>query len=160
RWALGDLEVEAVASCADVRETCVPLWRESAEPVAERGRFVAWAASHAAVIAMANPEAAPGCALGLREAALSPRSTMALVLTADDLAVVEVPERRELKDAATRLGRAMAANDIQDTQHLDAFARASPSGRVAPWLERGPNTLVVVPRLSALVRLHELPNEI
>ena len=40
----------------------------------------------------------------------------------------EVPGRKELKDAAYRLGRAMATNGIADTRHLDAFARARAGG--------------------------------
>jgi hypothetical protein len=159
RWESSDLSVHIVASCADTPDqTCVPLWSDSAD--GERARFLAWVASRAAVIDLGARPGALACAQALRDKVPSPQSTIALVLTDDDLALKEVPERRELKDAAYRLGRAMAANEIEDTQHLDAFARSSPAGRVANWLEATPTTVLVVPRLSALARVPELATEI
>ena len=54
----------------------------------------------------------------------------------------------------------MAVAKREDNQKLDALGRAAPTGRVAPWLSVGPNALLVVPRLSALVAIAGLDGEI
>jgi hypothetical protein len=156
-WSSPELEVRVVASCREAAGvTCVALWGTSSDALAERARFLAWPASRAAVVDLGAREPALACAAQLREDVPIASSAIALVLTADDLALKEVPERRELKDAARRLGRAMAANEIEDKEHLEAFARAAPSGDAAAWLGAKPGYVVVVPRLSALVRVAEL----
>ena len=54
----------------------------------------------------------------------------------------------------------MAANGVDDTKDLEAFARAVRGERVAPWLRLSPTQVLVVPRLSALGRRDELRREI
>jgi hypothetical protein len=164
-WTTSDLTVRLARSCAEARpegdEVCAPLWTDHAErgPVA-RARFLAWAASRAAVVDLATPAAAETSARALRVRVSAPSSPIALVLTGDDLALRPVAERADLEDAARRLGRAMAANHIEDNHRLDAFARSAPKGRAAPWLSLTPSQLVIVPRLSALARLGEVASEI
>ena len=167
-WRSDDLEVRVVASCEGAArgrgETCVPLWRSGRDrqepPEAERARFLAWAVSRAALVDLGTPARSAACAEGLRASLRKDESTISLVIGAGDLAIREVPERPELEEAARKLGRAMAANRIDDDGELDAFVHATPSGRVAPWLTLEPATLLVAPRLSALVRTSELAREI
>lgn len=163
----GGLAVRVAASCeaaaVAVDETCVPLWDASDGPteLAGRARFLAWAAAHAAVVETESRAAALELASGLRARAMRDESPIALVFLDDDLALRPVAERDELKEAARRLGTAMAANEIHDAEkQLDALARPPPSGRVAPWLQPSPTTVVVVPRLSALARTSALVAEI
>jgi hypothetical protein len=160
-WSAAGVSARVARSCADAEiapgETCVPLWGdEGASPLhVRRARFLAWAASQAAIVDLGTPAAADACARALRIRLADPSSTVALVLTEADLALRPLPEQEELREAARRLGIAMAANHIEDHQHLDAFARAAPKGRVAPWLDLTPTSVLVVPRLSALARTQE-----
>ncbi len=161
-WRAADVEVRAVASCAGALvapgEACVGLWvRAEGEPaMAERARFLAWAASRSGVLDLGARTNRDACADALRARATDDDGLLALVLGDDDLGLRPAPERPELEEAARKLGRAMAANRIADDGTLDAFARAAPSGSAAPWLTLGPSALLVVPRLSALVRQREV----
>ena len=143
-------------------ETCLSLWDTSdgAPDLGRRARFLAWAASRAAVFDVGTRERAEGCARALRERMSEDSSPIALVLTADDLALHPVPEWAALQDAAHRLGRAMAASHVEEATKLEAFARTAPQGRVAPWLALSPSTVLVVPRLSALAMTEALTQEI
>jgi hypothetical protein len=160
-WSIPGTETRVAASCAEVREgeTCVPLWSSAPRPL-DRARFASWAISNAAVVDLGTPAAVEAAARALRPRTSARDSVVSLVITEADLALEEVPERPALKDAAHRLGRAMAANEIEDDQHLEAFARAKPVGRASPWLRLSKTELVVVPRLSALTHLHELVLEV
>ncbi len=164
RWAIGTTETRVAASCAEARddERCVPIWSAemAQDPSVRRAGLAAWAVTRAAVVDLGTPEAADSCAAALRERASARGAATALVVTEADLALDPVPERPVLKDAAVRLGRAMAANEIDDTQHLDAFAHAKPTGRAAPWLRLGRTEILVVPRLSAIARADDLAVEI
>jgi hypothetical protein len=68
-------------------------------------------------------------ARSLRAAATpSPTALHVLVLTVQDLELAAVPEQPALVAAARRLGRAMTANDLHESSHLDGLARARASG--------------------------------
>jgi hypothetical protein len=157
-WRSADLAVRLAASCADGKpaadETCVSLWndREGDGPPAlgRRARFLAWAASRAVVADLGTRERVAECARKLRERTSANASTVALVLTNDDLTLLATPDRAALHEAARRLGAAMAANGRRDTKDLEAFANAIPEDRAAPWLALPATALVVVPRLSAI----------
>jgi hypothetical protein len=157
RASAKDASARVIASCDDPSiakdEKCVALWADDRE--GSRARFLLWAASNAVVLETESPAA---CATALREHALDDGSAIALVLASDDLTLASIPEREVLKDAAHRLGRALAVTKRKDEgRQLDALGRAAPPpGRALPWLEVSPSTVVVVPRLSALTRLGEL----
>ena len=165
-WRSADLAVRVAPACAEANvapdEVCFSLWDTTDGPpdVGSKARFLAWAASRTAVVDLGTRERAMACAFALRERVGDERSTVALVLTRDDLLLRPLPHRQELKEAARNLGRAMAANDVEDTQHLEAFARAAPEGRVAAWLDVPAGGLVVVPRLSAIADAAGLAREI
>ena len=163
-WHAQDLAVRVASTCegAEKDETCLSLWSSDDGPteLGRRARFLAWAASRAALVDLGTPESAEACARRLRERTRLDASTIALVLTLDDLALRPVPDRALLETAAHKLGRAMAANDIREASHLESFARATPTGRVAPWLVVPPTAVVVVPRLSAIARPEDLTQEI
>ncbi len=161
-----DLDVRLVARCEGSKlapeETCFALWDApgSGPPLAEQARFLVWAASRAAVFELPARDAAEACARVLREKVLDDGSVIALVLTAEDLALRQAPDREELIDAARQLGRAMAANGLRDAHDLDTFAHVTPPGQVAPWLTLSSSSVLVVPRLSALVRVAEIAREV
>lgn len=156
-WSAKDLSARAVADCREpsiaADETCVPLWGNEAE--GSRARFLAWAASSAAVFETDTPTE---CTAALRAHVLDESSAVALVLGEGDLRLASFAERESLREAANRLGRALgAANHQDDAMRIDAVGRAAaPEGRALPWLDASPQTLVIVPRLSALTRLGEL----
>jgi hypothetical protein len=158
RWSNKDLSARVVATCDDpsiaADERCVPLWEET--PESSRARFLAWAAANATVFETESPF---DCVTALREHALDEGSPVALVLGADDLALAEIPERNALKDVAHRLGRMLAVTERKDEgRQLEALGRTPPApGRALAWLDVTPKTVVIVPRLSALTRLGELP---
>ena len=157
-WRSSELSVRAAASCADAQlgpgEQCLPLSEDPAGPpgVGAHARFLAWAASHAAIVELGTAERAQRCAAALRSGATQPSSAIALVLLDDDFALRPSPDRDALRAAASRLGRAMAANGIHDTKDLEAFAKAPIAERVAPWLVLSKSQVVVIPRLSALAQ--------
>lgn len=154
-----DLAVRVAASCGEAHvapgERCISMGdaASDSDPQAKRARFLAWAASHAKVVDLATRERAEACARALRARAALESSPIALVLLDDDLGLHASPERAELQIAAQRLGRAMAANGLHDTEGLEGFARIPREERVAPWLALSPSQLVVIPRLSALSRV-------
>jgi hypothetical protein len=123
-WRSADLAVRIAPSCADGKpapdETCV------------------------------SRERAAECARKLRERTSESASTVAVVLTDDELTLRATPDRQALQESARRLGAAMAANRRRDTKDLEAFAKAIPEERAAPWLAVAATALVVVPRLSAM----------
>jgi hypothetical protein len=167
RGELSDVAVRVATSCADAAvapgERCVPLWADDAAArtaTGRRERLAVWAAAHAAIVDLGSDAAADACARVLRARVSDPSSPVALVVTRAALALAPIPERAELQEAARLLGRAMAANAIEDHSHLDAFARAAPHGSATPWLSLRPTELAVVPRLSALARGDELVAEI
>ena len=165
-WQSADLAVRVAASCADAKpasgERCITLWdpEKSTGDGARRARFFAWSAAQAVVLDLSTRERAEAHARALRTRATRPSSTVALVLLDDNLALQPSPDRAALQAAAYRLGRAMAANGVDDTKDLEAFARAVRGERVAPWLRLSPTQVLVVPRLSALGRRDELRREI
>lgn len=149
-WTAKDFAVRALAKCPEKLapgERCVPVWGESD---AARARFVAWPIAAARVLELPTVDARATCAENLRHRRARDDSTVALVLSSDDLALRPVPERDAVRKAARRLGAAMAVAKREDNQRLEAFGRAAPAGRVAPWLEVKPWALLVVPKLSAL----------
>jgi hypothetical protein len=152
-----DLSVRVVPSCDDPSiekdEKCAALWASDAE--GSRARFLAWAASNAAVLEVEHPAE---CVTALREHAIDDTSPIALVLASDDLGLAMIPERDALKAAAHRLGRALGASERKDDgRQLEALGRAAPApARALPWLDATPKTVMIVPRLSALTRLGEL----
>jgi hypothetical protein len=166
RWESRDLAVRVEATCTGAKlalgETCISLWdtEDGPKEIGHRARFLAWAASRAAVLDLGTPDRAAACASALREHAGAASSVIALVLTADDLALRAVPERPSLQEAARRLGRAMAASDVEDKLHLEAFANAVTEGPGVRWLTLSPTAIAVVPRLSAIARPDALASEI
>lgn len=157
QWAARDLAVRVAVSCSEAHpregERCIALWASDAGSTEDRqARFVGWAASHARRIELGTRDRALACARHLRERALLESSPIALVLLDDDLAIRASSDQAELQAAAKRLGRALAANDLEAPKELEAFARAPAEARVAPWLSVSPSQLVVIPRLSALGR--------
>jgi hypothetical protein len=165
-WRSADLAVRVARGCDEANvlpgEVCFSLWDTNDGPpdVARKARFLAWAASRAAVVDLGTRDRAIACAAALRARIGEEPSTVALVLTRDDLQLRPLDDRSEVQDAARKLGRAMAANDVEDTQHLEAFARAAPEGQVATWLDLPTSGLVVVPRLSAIGDTAGLVSEI
>lgn len=157
RGSAKGISARILASCDDPSiardEKCVALW--AADQDGSRARFLLWAASNAAVFDTESPAA---CATALREHMLDEGSAIALVLVADDLGLAAIPERDVLKDAAHRLGRALAVTRRKDEgRQLDALGRSPPPpGRALPWLDVGPKSVVVVPRLSALHRVRDV----
>ena len=167
RWKSEDLDVAVAESCPRPRstfETCVSLWDSTqdrgAPSLTGRARFFAWSVSHATVVELPSRQRVSDCAEALRDRRRRDGSIIALVLTNEDLALREVPERGELQSAARRLGAVMAASHRHDPQRLEALGRATPTGRVAPWLSLSENAVLVVPRLSKLAHIAELPREI
>jgi hypothetical protein len=169
RWQHAGLSVRVASNCEDAKiapdERCIPLWPANDAPsdaTVRRARFLSWAASRAAVFELSSRVRSEACARTLRERTTHPDSPVALVLTADDLALRPVPERAALKEAALRLGKVMAANDASDTQHLESFARepAADEAPIASWLSLSDVGIVVVPRLSAIARPEDLAAEI
>lgn len=164
-WQATDLHVRIAAFCTDLRagERCAPAYPAPARPVdplERRARFLAWSATSSAVLAFGTEEARDAAATRLRERVAKPETTIALVLGNAALAFVPVPEQATLRDAARKLGRAMAANKLKDHSNLESLGRAPPSGRSAPWLALPPNALFVVPRLSAALNHDALEREI
>ena len=163
RWDTKDLRVRVASACHEATEgeTCAPLWnRPGVTELERRARFFAWSVTAAAIVTFATDEAFAAGAGRLRERATLPSSPIALVLARRDLAFEAVPERDPLRDAARRLGRAMAANRRRDESRLESLGRVPPSGRSAPWLALGPRALFVVPRLSKAMSPRELSDEI
>lgn len=164
-WRAEDLDVRVLGDCPTALssdQTCIPLWASADDPSAldGRARFFAWPVSRAAVVELASSAAAHACAAAILEQGRRDATSIALVLTSEDLALRPVPERAELEGAARRLGVAMAMNRRENRERLEALGRAAPVGRTAPWLDMNPSTVLVVPRLSALVRLADLVNEV
>lgn len=162
-WRSADLTARAAESCADAAplESCVPLWRATADSELERrARFLAWAATAAAIIELPSEEGRTESMRRLRERTAMPETTIALVLDRSALGFAPVAERDALKEAAHRLGRAMAANKRADRTDLESLGRTAPVGRSAPWLALGPRSVLLVPRLSASVRAEDFTREI
>jgi hypothetical protein len=158
------LSVRVAASCAEAGvhpdETCASLWDDDDDrPLVRRARFVAWAASRAAVVRFSSTSAMQRCAANLRPRTTAAGSSVALVVTNAELTRAERTERGELRDAAKQLGRAMHANHLRDEHHLDALAH-EPKARATLPFPLGPTTLAVVPRLSSLVSPHAVTAEI
>jgi hypothetical protein len=151
-WRFLDLAVRVARSCADARpsqdETCEPLWAAPRTTQSRRARLLAWSAVQAAVIALGSTGERANMTSALRERARHADSAIALVLTDADLALVPVPERDRLREQARLLGRAMAANRLEDDTRMEAFVAETAGERVAPWTELGATALVVVPKLS------------
>lgn len=163
RWSSKDVRVRVAGACSEAAngETCASLWDGRGRTELERrARFFAWSVTAAAIIAFDTDDAFSAGAQQLRERTTMPSSPIALVLTRNDLAFEAVPERDQLRDAARRLGRAMAANKRKDESHLESLGRVAPAGRSAPWLALGPRTLLIVPRLSKAMSPKELADEI
>jgi hypothetical protein len=110
-WQSSDLDIVVRAECpASLAhgETCISLWDTHDDvanvALAGRARFLAWAAAYTRVVDVGSPDAAQKCAEALRERRRSEGSSIALVLTNDDLALRGVPERDDLQRAARKLG--------------------------------------------------------
>ena len=163
-WIGADLSVRVAESCPKTlakNEACTPVWSAKDAPGdAARARFLAWSITKAVVLELPSADARTHCAEALRTSRQRDESALALVLTDADLRLEAIPERDEVRKSARRLGGAMAVAKREDNQKLDALGRAAPTGRVAPWLSIGPNALLVVPRLSALVAIAGLDGEI
>jgi hypothetical protein len=165
-WRSPDLEVRVAVSCAEAapEDRCVPAWPLPLDAGmgdgASRARFLAWAVTSPALVEFRDASALETSARQLRERTSLRASTLALVLTERDLALQPVAERAALQEAALRLGRAMAANGGRESTHLESLGRASPSGRVAPWLHLSPTELLVLPRLSAIAQRVAFVHEI
>lgn len=163
QWQTTDLKVRIAAFCTNLEagERCAPAYRAAAQDELERrARFLAWSATSSAVVAFDSANRRTDAAARLRERVAKPDTAIALVLDDDALAFVPVPERDTLRDAARKLGRAMAANKLKDHSNLESLGRAPPRGRSAPWLDLPPNALLIVPRLSAALNHQALEQEI
>lgn len=167
RWQSAELDVRVAGTCPPVRapgELCVSLRGERGdeEPVAVAGRarFLAWSVAHAHILELPSEREARECAEALRERRRRDTSVMSLVLTKEDVELRPVPERDDLQRAARRLGAAIAASERRNPERLESLGRAAPAGHVTPWLNLSASIVLVVPRLSALARLAELPREV
>lgn len=167
-WYARDLTARPVSSCRtahlEAGERCVALWPTGQDAggdgEGERARFLAWAASRAFIVSFPDANAAASCARTLRSRITRDASSLALALLHDDLELTPVAERTELESVAKQLGRAMRANGIEESTHFEALAQPAPQGRVAAWLTLQVHEVLVVPRLSALVRIDEARREV
>jgi hypothetical protein len=165
-WQSADLVVRIAPSCADAKpvagETCIALWDVDDGPrdLGRRARFLAWAASHVAIVDLGTRERAEQCARALRVRASLEGSPVALVLMDDDLELRPNAERAELQDGARRLVRGMSASRARDADELEALTRPTPRERAVPWLHVPRTAVVVVPRLSAIADAAGLAKEV
>ena len=168
RVAHAGLSARVAGSCTEgsaaPNEICSPLLddgvRDDKLPKSvTRARLLTWAVSQSVVVDLGSAEASEAVARALR-VHIGTSSLVALVLTENDLTLRPVPDREEIRSAAERLGRAMAASHIEDEHHLEGIGRTPPRGRALAWLSLTPSQLFVVPRLSAFGRTREIEGEI
>lgn len=137
-----DFWVEALPRGTAPHPSDVPAWGNDSEgPVARRARQLAWAIARAVLV-----RDAPGRAhRSLREAAADPASSIALVVTRDDLA-----KRRDGR-VVELLGRLSGAGaDVSGGKSRLPLRVPTENEDVLPWLVLEPDHALVVPRLAAL----------
>lgn len=165
-WASKDIAVRVAANCQMAKlapaEICMSLWdtKDGPRDLGRRARLLAWSASRAVAFDLGTRERALQCARSIREGMKRPTSTVALVLTQDDLALRPDPDRDALQASTRRLGAAMAAAGREGTKTVEALGNATLDERVAAWIDVPPSSLFVVPRLSAITDSEGLRKEI
>jgi hypothetical protein len=157
-WVGPGVSVELGPACNPAASRCVPLFGPAADPpdaVVRRGRALAWALANGARLRV-PASSRPALLLALRQAAVRPSSTIALVFDAS---------RGTLDATELDLARQQARQAV-------AFLPAHATGR--PWIEAlgaaradwalpialDADELLVIPRLGALARLQDFRAEI
>lgn len=156
RWSSleGDVQVRPVTRCTAGRR----CFRLDADPSGDadekRVRFLAWPLGYAIVLAVASrAELAP-----VAEALRAPGSfQIGLVLTSRELHALRAsPSLPGLKRDARHLVKAMPGQRAGLVTTLSGMARAGAEPDALGWLQLPPDTLIVVPRLSALATPEQL----
>jgi len=164
-WNAPGLSVRLVPTCADAATPCVPLFApaddratssgEHDDALVRRGRALAWALGHAALLRV--PAGSRATLLQqLRAAQGRPASTIALVFSAPRGALDEAA-LEHLRDQ-TRTVVAHLPPDSPQRPWLEALAVARAHWELPIAFEA--DELLVVPRLSAQARLREFRDEI
>jgi hypothetical protein len=150
----GDVQVLPVAHCAPARP-CVRLADPAgSDEQSRRARFLAWPLGYAVFLAVSDRAKLDEVALTLR----APGSfQIGLVLTSAELHELRAsPALVALQKNARRLLKSMPDTRTPLATTLASLVRAGRSRRELPWLQLPSDTILVVPRLSALATADKL----
>jgi len=158
RWqsSEGDLAVQVVETCSHGSH-CMPLFSQSqGDGLEQRIRFLAWPIGYAVVLRASATNAAQ-VAKALRAA--SPSSQIGLVLTSDELhSLRKSPALASLLKSAGHLANKLPASPLLEM--LENIRSAASARDETPWLKLPRDTVLVVPRLSALATRGRFVDEI
>ena len=158
RWqsSEGDLAVKVVETCAH-GSRCIPLFSQGhGDDLEQRMRFLAWPVGYAVVLRASASNAAQVATI-LRAA--FPSSQIGLVLTSDELhSLRQSPALDSLFKSAGHLANKLPGSPLLEM--LESIRRAASARDETPWLKLPRDTLLVVPRLSALATRGRFVDEI
>ena len=158
RWqsSEGDLAAQVVETCSHGAR-CMPLFSQGqGDGLEQRIRFLAWPIGYAVVL-RASATSAAQVATALRAA--SPSSQIGLVLTSDELhSLRKSPALDSLLKSAGHLANRLPASPLLEI--LESIRRAASARDETPWLKLPRDTVLVVPRLSALATRDRFVDEI
>ena len=160
----GRLIASVAMSCPAQLEpgmSCVSLWGSDAVgPEGNRARFFAWSLASAGVLSVRSGETRMQAVQALRHASQNGPSTIALVLTEDDLQGRPDETGAAIRERAKRALELAHRASVVDTTLLELLASDPPTSRVVPWLQLAGDEVLVVPKLSAATRPSALANEV
>jgi hypothetical protein len=158
RWqsSEGDLAVQVVETCSR-GSRCIPLFSQSqGDGLEQRIRFLAWPVGYAVVLRSSATSAAQVATI-LR--ASPPSSLIGLVLTSDELhSLRKSPALDLLLKSAGHLANRLPGSQLLET--LESIRRAASARDEAPWLKLPRDTVLVIPRLSALATKGRFVDEV
>jgi hypothetical protein len=149
---------EATVTVEMSRAACFPLWGKGG-PLAERGRFAAWALARAIVLRAPTPADAAHGAEELRAKGAG-ISRVALVLREEDALRTDRNEERAVRSAALSIASWLTNGVDPEPSAVVALSHERPPGRLFPDLGLSPCDVLVVPRLSSLAQREDFAREV
>jgi hypothetical protein len=144
--------------CGGNGTECFPAWAPpTAHPTdtQRRARFFAWSVSLSATLRVDDTAAVNA----MRAASSAPESTIALVLTGEDLAGASNARGAAIREKARRTLK-LVGGESNAPKLLRVLAAEPKPGPLVPWLAIDPHEVLVVPRLGTLANPADFEAEV